>query len=218
MIVLLLLLAAVIAYGLGSINGAIITARFVFRRDVRNYGSGNAGLTNYYRSFGVPGLVTVALIDIIKSVIAVLIGGALLSILHAAEIGRLFAGFCLIMGHIFPAFYQFRGGKGVLCGVTMAFLVDWRVGLCCIGAFIIVVILTRFVSLGSIIGSAVCPISMWIFQHDSLCCVLGLLCALLIIIKHAENILRLIGGTEHRLSIHGGRPRTAREEEEDDFE
>jgi glycerol-3-phosphate acyltransferase PlsY len=214
MTVLLLILTAIIAYCLGSLNGAIITARFIFHRDVRDYGSGNAGLTNYYRCFGVPGLTLVILIDILKSAAAVLLGGALLKLVGAAETGRLFAGFCLMMGHIFPVLYQFRGGKGVLCGATMAFLVDWRVGLICIGAFLILVILTRYVSLGSMVGAACCPLGMWIFAHETLSCVLALFCALLILVKHAENILRLIGGREGKLTLSGGMRRPRPDEED----
>ena len=199
--VLLLILTAFISYALGSLNGAIIAARFVFRKDVRDYGSGNAGLTNYYRSFGIPGLAIVAGIDILKSVIAVLVGGALLGIADAKLIGKLFAGFCLMMGHIYPAYYQFRGGKGVMCAYVTAFLVDWRVGLCCLIAFAVVVFFTHYVSLGSIIGTALCPLLMSAFGHEGLVCVLALLCALLVIVKHAENIVRLIGGTERKLRL-----------------
>ena len=204
--VLLLILTAAIAYYLGSLNGAIIAARFVFHKDVRNYGSGNAGLTNYYRSFGMPGLAIVAGIDILKSVLAVIIGGALLGIVGAKPVGKLFAGFCLIMGHVYPAYYQFRGGKGVMCAYVTAFLVDWRVGLCCLIAFAVVVIFTRYVSLGSMIGAALCPLLMLAFGHDGLACILALLCALLVIVKHAENIIRLLRGTENRLRLGSRRP------------
>ena len=197
----LLIVTAIIAYALGSINGAIITGRFVFHKDVRSYGSGNAGLTNYYRNFGTPGIVLLVVIDVLKAVAAVLIGGALLKRFDAREIGMLFAGFCMILGHMFPAYYQFRGGKGVLSGVTMAFLVDWRVGLCCLLTFLILVLFTRYVSLGSVAGAALFPVYLWIFGHEKLSIVLGVLCALLIVIKHAENIVRLIGGTERRLNL-----------------
>ena len=121
---IILILIAIISYVLGSINGAIIAGRFVFHKDVRRYGSGTAGLTNYYRNFGTPGIVLLVLIDVLKTVAACLIGGALMAKYDAREVGILFAGFCVILGHMFPAYYQFRGGKGVLCGVTMAFLVD----------------------------------------------------------------------------------------------
>ena len=211
---LYLILTAIISYCLGSINGAIIAGRFVFHKDVRSYGSGNAGLTNYYRNFGTPGIVLLMLIDVLKAVAAVLIGGALLKRADAREVGMLFAGFCVILGHMFPAYYQFRGGKGVLSGVAMAFLVDWRAGLCCLLTFLILVLFTRYVSLGSIVGSALFPVYLWIFGHDKLSIVLGLLCALLIVIKHAENIVRLIRGAERRIEFTANR----RKQDDEDFE
>ena len=210
---LYLILTAIISYCLGSINGAIIAGFFVHHKDVRRYGSRNAGLTNYYRNFGTPGLVVLVLIDVLKAVIAVLIGGALLNKVEAREVGMLFAGFCVILGHMFPALFQFRGGKGVLSGVTMAFLVDWRVGLCCLLTFLILVLFTRYVSLGSVVGSALCPVYLWVFGHEKLSIILGALCALLIVIKHAENIVRLVGGTERRIDLGGSR----KKQEEDEF-
>ncbi len=210
---LYLILTAIIGYCLGSINGAIIAGFFVHHKDVRRYGSRNAGLTNYYRNFGTPGLVVLVLIDVLKTVIAVLIGGALMNKVEAREVGMLFAGFCVILGHMFPALFQFRGGKGVLSGVTMAFLVDWRVGLCCLLTFLILVLFTRYVSLGSVVGSALCPVYLWVFGHEKLSIILGALCALLIVVKHAENIVRLIGGTERRIDLGGSR----KKQEEDEF-
>ena len=208
-----LILTAIISYGLGCINGAIVAGRFVFHKDVRSYGSGNAGLTNYYRNFGTPGIVLLVLIDILKAVVSVLIGGALLGLCGVREIGMLFAGFCMILGHMFPAYYEFRGGKGVLSGVTMAFLVDWRVGLCCLLTFLILLLFTRYVSLGSVVGAGLFPLYLWIFGHERLSIILGLICALLIVIKHAENIIRLIRGTERRLNLTGAR----RKNDEEDF-
>ena len=210
---LYLILIAIISYALGSLNGAIIAGHFILHKDVRRYGSRNAGLTNYYRNFGTTGIIVLVLIDVLKTVIAVLIGGALMNKVDAKEVGMLFAGFCVILGHMFPALFQFRGGKGVLSGITMAFLVDWRVGLCCLLTFLILLLFTRYVSLGSVVGSALCPVYLWIFGHERLSIILGALCALLIVIKHAENIVRLISGTERRIDLGGSRKRR----EEDDF-
>lgn len=207
MMVFLLILTAVIAYLMGGINGAIVTSKYFFHKDIRNYGSGNAGLTNYYRTFGPVGVAMVIGIDVLKSVIAILIGGWLMKTQGAETVGRLFAGFCLILGHSYPVYYGFRGGKGVLCGGVMALLADWRVGLLCWAVFAIVVIFTRYVSLGSILSSMSCFLWMLAFDHTSLEVILALLCGLLITVKHAENILRLIGGTERKLSIQKGRPR-----------
>ena len=210
---LYLILIAIISYALGSLNGAIIAGHFILHKDVRRYGSRNAGLTNYYRNFGTTGIIVLVLIDVLKTVIAVLIGGALMNKVDAKEVGMLFAGFCVILGHMFPALFQFRGGKGVLSGITMAFLVDWRVGLCCLLTFLILLLFTRYVSLGSVVGAALCPVYLWICGHERLSIILGALCALLIVIKHAENIVRLISGTERRIDFGASR----KKREEDDF-
>lgn len=214
MTVLLLILIALIAYGLGSLNGAILVGRFVYHKDVRKYGSGNAGLTNFYRSFGASSMAMVALVDVLKSVLAVLLGGALLKIVDARETGMAFAGFCLILGHMFPLIYQFRGGKGVLCGITMTYLLDWRVGLCCTLLFGLLVIFTGYVSLGSVVATALCPALLGVFGHAGLTCTLVILSALLIVIKHLGNILRLVKGTESKLRFGGRRP--GRDEDFDD--
>ena len=214
---LLLLLIAAAAYILGSVNGAIIVSRYVLRKDVRHYGSGNAGLTNMLRVFGIGPAALVLAVDVVKSILAVLIGGWLLSIAGAKETGQLFAGFCLIMGHVFPMYYHFKGGKGALCGVTLMFVMDWRVGLCCMLAFLLVVIFTRYVSLGSMVGAMLSPVFLLAFDHTGLNSVLALLCGLLIVAEHAENILRLIGGTERKLTLNSNQLRRKRREEEEDF-
>ena len=115
----LLAAIAVFSYLLGGLNGAIIASKYVFHRDVRDYGSGNAGLTNFFRTFGAPGLAIVIGTDVLKTVIAVVAGGLIMGTQGAAATGQVFAGFCVMLGHIYPVFYGFRGGKGVLCAETM---------------------------------------------------------------------------------------------------
>ena len=114
----LLAAIAVFSYLLGGLNGAIIASKYVFHRDVRDYGSGNAGLTNFFRTFGAPGLAIVIGTDVLKTVIAVVAGGLIMGTQGAASTGQVFAGFCVMLGHIYPVFYGFRGGKGVLCHRT----------------------------------------------------------------------------------------------------
>ena len=213
---LLLLLIAAFSYCMGGINGAIIISLLVYHKDIRRYGSGNAGLTNFYRTFGGPGALLVLAVDVAKSIVAVLIGGWLLSIAGAKETGQLFAGFCLIMGHVFPMYYHFKGGKGALCGIVLMFVVDWRVGLCCLLAFLLIVIFTRYVSLGSMVGAMLSPIFLLAFGHAGLNSVLALLCGLLIVVEHAENILRLIGGTERKLTLNSNQLRRRRRDEDDE--
>ena len=215
--VLLLIVIAAAAYILGSINGAILISRLVYHRDIRRFGSGNAGLTNMLRTFGLAGAALVLAVDVAKSILAVLIGAGLLSIVGAKETGMLFAGFCLIMGHVFPMYYHFKGGKGALCGFTLMLLIDWRVGLCCLLAFLLIVILTRYVSLGSMVSMVLSPVFLMAFDHAGLNCVLALLCGLLIVAEHAENILRLIGGTERKLTLGSGSARRSRTDEDEEF-
>lgn len=125
----LLAAIAVFSYLLGGLNGAIIASKYAFHRDVRDYGSGNAGLTNFYRTFGAPGLAIVIGTDVLKTVIAVVAGGLIMGTQGAASTGQVFAGFCVMLGHIYPVFYGFRGGKGVLCAETMLLIVSFPTGL-----------------------------------------------------------------------------------------
>ena len=203
MTLILLLLAGAIAYFLGGLNGAIITSKLMFRKDIRTFGSGNAGLTNYFRTFGTAGVIPMLGTDILKSVLAVNLGGWLLGFQGIPTIGKLFAGIFLIVGHMYPLYFGFKGGKGAMCGVTMTFVVDWRVGLCCLGVFLLILVLTRYVSLGSMLGSLACPLSLLVLGYKPIECIAGLVCALLIIVKHKDNIGRLLSGTERKQEFKG---------------
>lgn len=196
MIPLLLVIIAIESYIFGGLNGAIIVSKFLYRKDIRKYGSGNAGLTNFYRTFGFPGIPLVLLVDIGKSVIPIIIGKLILGTQDAAQIGGLFAGFCAMLGHVYPIFYGFKGGKGVLCGCVVAFMARWWVGALCLLAFFIVVIFTRYVSLGSMVGGMMCAPLLWIGGFGGLEGFLGLLCGLLIVFEHRSNISRLLSHTE----------------------
>lgn len=202
-LILLLILVAVVSYLLGGFNGAIITSVSYFRKDVRKYGSGNAGLTNFARVFGASGIVVVILVDILKTVAAVLFGRWILGTMGYPVVGTIFAGFCVMLGHVFPIYYGFHGGKAVLCVGILAWCIDWRVALICWSVFLIVVIFTKYVSLGSIIGSMLLPLTTWMFGYQGLEILLTALCALLLILAHRENIVRLIKGNENKLSIGG---------------
>lgn len=201
MIPLVLIAIAVVAYTLGSLNGAIISSKYIFRKDIRRYGSGNAGLTNFYRTFGEAGVIIVLAIDILKAVIATLIGGALMGLLGYPMVGKLFAGFCVMLGHNYPVFYGFKGGKGVLTGFSMLLIVDWRIALISIGVFFVVVVFTGYVSLGSLLGAFCAPVCVWAFGYGGLEGTITLLCILLLTFAHRANIGRLITGTESRLRL-----------------
>lgn len=201
MIPLLLIVTAAISYLLGGVNGAIIISKYIFRKDVRNYGSGNAGLTNFHRTFGAGWAGAVIAVDVLKAVISILIGAGLMSTVGHPFVGKVFAGFCVMMGHTFPVYYNFRGGKGVLCAGAMILMLDWRVGIFCWSVFILVVIFTRYVSLGSIISCICGPLGIWIAGHGWLEGLLTLFCVLLVIYNHRSNIVRLINHKESKLKI-----------------
>lgn len=202
----LLVLIAAIAYILGSVNGSIIVSRYLFHSDVRTMGSGNAGLTNFYRNYGPKGIAGVLGIDIAKGVLAALIGGLVFPLATGdqalkpeyVDIGRLFATFCLILGHVFPVFYGFRGGKGILCGVSAVFIVDYNAGVIALVVFVLAFLLTRYVSLGSVLGTISVPVTLLAKGFSGLCLILACLSVLLVIMKHGENIVRIIRHKEPR--------------------
>lgn len=202
----LLVLIAAAAYVLGSVNGSIIVSRYLFHSDVRSMGSGNAGLTNFYRNYGPKGIAGVLGIDIAKGVLAALIGGLVFPLATGdqalkpeyVDIGRLFAVFCLILGHVFPVFYGFRGGKGILCGVSAVFIVDYNAGVIALVVFVLAFLLTRYVSLGSVLGTISVPVTLLAKGFSGLCLILACLSVLLVIMKHGENIVRIIRHKEPR--------------------
>ena len=148
-----LFVIAAVAYLCGSFSSSVAVSKVFLKKDLRDYGSGNAGLTNSYRLMGGKLTLLVLLGDVLKAVIGVGIGKWLLG-----PIGSLIAGAFTIIGHMFPVFFGFRGGKGVLVGATMLFLFDWRVFLVAFSIFVASVYLTRYVSLGSILGAISFPI------------------------------------------------------------
>ena len=201
MLVLALVVIAVVSYLLGSVNGAIVASNLIFHDDIRNYGSHNAGLTNFYRIYGVKGVAIVLAVDIGKTALTLFFGKFLLGFFDAADVGALFADLCLVLGHMFPVFYQFRGGKGVMCAGIALFFIDWRLGVLCAILFVGIIAATRYVSLGSIVTAAFFPLGVILTRHGLLCAGIALIIAVLIIAKHWENILRLLRHEESKLVI-----------------
>lgn len=207
----LLVLIAIAAYLLGSVNGAIIVSRYLFHSDVRTMGSGNAGLTNFYRNYGAKGIAGVLGIDIAKGALAPLIGGLVFGLATSdplleqeyLRVGRLFATFCLVLGHVFPVFYGFRGGKGILSGGTLVLLLNWRVAAVAWALFLLLWLTTRYVSLASITATCSAPITVYfVYAHNWLYTGLCLAVAALVVWCHRENIQRLLHGTEKKFKWH----------------
>lgn len=208
--------AAVIAYFCGCFNGSVIVSKYILRDDVRNHGSGNAGLTNFYRTFGGPLTFAVILTDVLKAVAAILIGAWLAGFYDPRILGEgpvpnadmivvLFqywaALFCLL-GHMFPCMFRFKGGKGILSGGTIAIMIDWRIALVVWGGFLLLVLLTRYVSLGSVWAGGSFPFATWFVFRDPVVTVLGFVIGGLVVYMHRANIARLLSGTENQFSLH----------------
>ncbi len=219
MLVIAILLTAVISYLLGSCNSAIIVGKLMQKKDIRDYGSHNAGLTNTLRCFGKVCAALTLVGDLGKGIIAVLLSKGLFHLLQVGftpamdlQLVGYIAGIFAILGHVFPLYYGFKGGKGVLVGVSVFLVIDWRVFCILIGIFIIVLILTKYVSLGSIIASACCPVVTFLMQHfqaellplwyQLVNTSMAALMAGWVIFMHHSNIERLRSGTENRFSFH----------------
>ena len=197
-------LLAVAGYVLGWANGAILVSKIFYHDDVRAHGSGNAGLTNFYRTYGAKLVLAVIAIDMLKAVIAVELGGWVLG----GALGKYFMGFFCMLGHMFPAPYHFKGGKGILSSGTLLLCLDWRVALVSWGAFAVLVVLTRYVSLGSIAAAALLPVTTFFVYRGAPDFPWILLFAALIggavTWAHRANIKRLLSGTENKFTIHTG--------------
>ncbi len=207
-LLLLVITAAVIAassYFLGCFNGAVIVSKYILRDDVRHHGSGNAGLTNFHRTFGGPLTAVVILCDVLKAVLALSIASALVAPFsggYEVLLAKYWAGLWCLLGHMFPCMFHFKGGKGILSGGTIAIMIDWRIALVVWGGFLILVLLTRYVSLGSVWAGASFPFATWVCYPDPVIVVLGFICGGLVVWKHRSNIKRLLNGTESKLSLH----------------
>lgn len=202
--ILVLIVVAVCAYLLGCFNGAVIVSKYVLHDDVRNHGSGNAGLTNFHRTFGGKLAAFVILTDMLKAVFAVLIGAWAFGYFFGdfQLMGKYFAGLCCMLGHVFPCMFHFKGGKGVLSGGAIALMIDWRVALIVWGGFFVLAILTKYVSLGSIYAGCAFPFATWFVFHSATLTVLAAGYGGMLVWGHRANIGRLLRGEESKFSLH----------------
>ena len=201
----LLVLTALIGYLLGNVNGAVLVSKLLFHDDVREHGSGNGGLTNFHRTYGGRWVTIVVIaLDMLKVVAAVAIAWAIFSrvLPYTPLFVKYWAGIFTVVGHVFPFALHFHGGKGILAGGTLALLVDWRVALCAWGCFLIGVLLTRWVSLGSLMAATAFGVSSAVIFHAwPSIAVPALLAGALIDWKHRAHFGRIIRGEEPKLTF-----------------
>ncbi|MBE6541148.1 MAG: glycerol-3-phosphate 1-O-acyltransferase PlsY [Ruminococcaceae bacterium] len=195
---LLMLVYVFIPYLLGSINTAIIVSKSMYNDDVRTHGSGNAGFTNMMRIYGRRAAIITFVGDVLKTVVAIMIGWCVFGYLTAY-----IAGFACFIGHILPVFYGFRGGKGVVCLATMLIMLDWRIFLVLLVVFLGSVATTKYISFGAILSAMLYPILLNRMNNTGLAMIefIALGCAVFVVVKHRGNIKRIFSGTESKFEF-----------------
>ena len=225
-----ILLCIVVPYLLGSVNFGLIISNKKYNDDIRTHGSGNAGATNMLRTYGTKAAVLTMLGDMLKAIIAVGLGYLIVGINAQVEepngvtyrmvdqFGAAIAGLFVMLGHMFPIFFKFKGGKGVATSAMVILMISPITCLCCFIVFIIIVVGTRYVSLASVMGMALFPVILNAWSHaydpprNSTACMISIIMAVLVIYMHRENLKRLLEGTERKVSF--GKKKTAETEAE----
>lgn len=198
-----LVIGILVSYLLGNLNGAVCISALM-HDDVRSHGSGNAGLTNFIRNYGAGQALYVVLIDAGKAVLSCLVTGLLLEPYGMGLEGRAIGGTAVMLGHIFPALLGFRGGKGILSGLFVGLIVDWRIGIAILVVFLTAYLLTQYVSLGSVLGAVTYVIGFAVLHYDNMVVMLcGIFMGLLSVFMHRENIVRLLKGQERKTNLFG---------------
>ena len=198
---------AIIAYAIGSINFSVIFSRKFAGFDVREKGSGNAGTTNMLRTVGKKAAVITLVCDILKGIVSILIAlliGYFVKDVNKAILVQI-AGFFAIFGHTFPIFFEFRGGKGVATALGVILLTNWQIGLICLAFALILIIITKMVSLGSIMAAILFPVLTIFIQTNYIepgnYIIFGIAVGLLVVFNHRKNLKRILEGNEKKISF-----------------
>ena len=202
-------IVAIIAYLIGSINFSVILSKKMAGFDVRDKGSGNAGTTNMLRSVGKKAAAITLFCDILKGVVSILIA-ILMNKIFSNSNGALLvqiAGVAVILGHTFPIFFKFKGGKGVATSLGVLIMSNWQIGLICLVFALILIILTQMVSVGSIAAAILYPVLTIFIPQNYIIpgnyIIYSIVLAVIIVFNHRENVKRLLSGTENRISLKG---------------
>ncbi len=195
---------AAAAYLIGGINAAIVISKLKYGQDIRTLGSGNPGFTNFKRVYGLNGwAVFVMLSDIIKAAVPVCIAMIVFGeIFGMGQFGAAFTGLFAMIGHCFPVWYGFKGGKAFMTGFGTIWFVDWRMTLIAMAVFLILLGITKYMSVSSCVSSVTCPIALALLGADSAAVIIvSVLSALLVVVRHRENFRKLLNGTESKFTF-----------------
>ena len=204
------IIIAIIAYLIGSINFSVIISKRMAGFDVREKGSGNAGTTNMLRSIGVKAAVITLLCDILKGVVVILIAILIGNIVDGLDDALLvqLAGIFVIIGHTFPIFFGFKGGKGIATSLGVLLMINWQIGLICLVFALILMALTRMVSVGSIAAAILFPVLVVFIGQNYIVpvnnwsyLIFSIIIAILVLFNHRENLKRIFTGKENKISF-----------------
>ena len=204
------IIIAIIAYAIGSINFSVILSKKMAGFDVREKGSGNAGSTNMLRAVGKKAAVLTLVCDILKGVVSILIALLIGKIVKNVDRALLIqiAGILVVIGHTFPIFFGFKGGKGVATSLGVLLMVNWKIGFICLTFALVIIIASKMVSMGSIGAAILFPVlTIFINEHYIVSAsglkyfIFSLVLAIFVIFNHRENVKRILNGTENKLSF-----------------
>ena len=204
------IIVAVLAYAIGSINFSVLISRKMAGFDVREKGSGNAGTTNVLRAVGLKAAIITLICDVLKGIIAVLLAFWIGNMSQTADKALLIqiAGILVVVGHTFPIFFEFRGGKGIATALGVLLITNWKIGLICLVFAVVLIAITRMVSVGSMSAAVLFPV-LTLFIGDNFIVtqvgikyfIYSLILAAFVIFNHRENIKRIMNGTENKISV-----------------
>ena len=197
---LLLLPTALIAYLLGSLDSMVLASNFVFRRNLARLGKGNIWISNFRRIYGVKGALKLLAVELVRDMLPILIGGGLLAIKGHGSVGFVFAGFCLVMGRLFPLFYELRGGHAALCLVCTAMMTELSAGIATLLMMVVAIAATRYISVGTVVGALTYAIVTVMVVDESVIVKLAVFIALAVVLRHIPSFIRIVRGTEERLT------------------
>lgn len=197
--VLLFILAALCGYVVAGINPAIVISNAIYRKDIRKCGSGNPGFTNFKRTFGNKWAWWVLLIDLTKAAVVTVTFACLFGrFLGDRQLGAAYTGIFCMLGHAFPVWYGFKGGKGFLVCLSTMFVIDWRVGAIATAVMCVLLLTTKYMSLSTVVAILLCPVLMIPFGASPYVICMAFACALFMTVRHRANFKRLINGTESK--------------------
>lgn len=199
-----LVLIAVLSYVIGGVNGAIIMSKLVYHEDIRESGSNNPGFTNFKRVYGLNAAAwSVLLIDILKTALPVFCAAVYMSFAHGMwQFGAQFAGLFCMLGHCFPVWYGFKGGKAFIAGFSTIWFVDWRMTLIAMAIFFTVLFVGKYMSVASCTAALSCPISLFYLGYSDVWVeVMAVAAAALVIVRHYPNFVKLVHGTESKFTL-----------------